>query len=91
MRVGFELRAIGAHPYDATAVHGQLGAVGALRIDETEVADCNVDPAVDAHPDSIRGVVHAAGLVELAGTDLLYQMLGWTIRLAVAIGIGQHR
>ena len=90
MGVGFELRAVGAHAYDATTIHGKLGAVGALGVDETEVADRNVDPAIDSHADSIGRMVHPAGLIEFAATDLLDQMLRRTVRLAIAVGIGQH-
>ena len=90
MGIRLEFGAVGAHPYHPTAVHGKLGAVGALGVDETEVADGNVDPSIDSHANSIGRMVHPAGLIEFSTTDLLDQMLGWTIRLAVAVRIGKH-
>ncbi len=88
--VGFEFRPVGANPDDSPSVHGQLFSVRTGRVHKAKVPDRNVDPPVYSHAYSVRRVIHSPGLIEFSSTDLLDQMLGWSICQTVPIFVFQY-
>ena len=87
-RVNFHLGAVGPDADDAAAASGERRAVVAVRLGETEVADGDVDPAVDAHADAVGRVIGAA-LLDFVGADARDERF-MAIGRAVAIVVVPH-
>ena len=87
--VDFQLRAIGTNAHYAAAVErhaltvAALGASLFLFVTSTEVADRNIEPAIDAHAATVGGMVSAAGVFNPAAKAIDQENL--FIGLAVAI------
>ena len=91
--VVLELGAVRAHAHDAATVEGHAllvaeadGAVVVAQEARAEVADGDVEPAVDAHAGAVGGMVGAAGVLD-AATEAVDQerALGIVVGLAVAV------
>ena len=91
--VVLELGAVGADAHDAAAVEGDAllvaeadGAVVVAQEAGAEVADGDVEPAVDAHAGAVGGVVGAAGVLDAAAEAVDEERaLGIIVGLAVAV------
>ena len=82
--VDLQLGAIGPHADDATAAVLELLAIDAFGFHKSEVAARDVEPAVNAQREAVRGVVRRA-VFETEG-DVLYQhllLLGDTIAVLI--------
>ncbi len=82
----------GTNSHHTAAAFAQRRAVFANRLVEPEVADRDVDPAVDAHANAVRRMV-SASLVDFIGADAFDQHFALVGR-AIAVDImkdGQKR
>src|SRR5690606_7762679 len=78
--VNFHFRSVRTDPDDAAAQHGQLVPFPVGCVVKPEIPDCNVDPPVNAHPDSVGGMVGTAALQKLRIADVPDQGLGGSVR-----------
>ena len=88
--VHFHLGAIGTDAYDAAAEFGEFCAIRALRIHESEIAQGDVDPAIDTHLDAIGGVISAPILIVFQGGYIPDQDFGLSISDTIVVLILQN-
>ena len=72
---------------EAAAEQRDLAAVGAGGVVEPEITDRDVDPAVDAHADTVGGMVGAAVVDRLGDADAADEHGGRSVSDAVAVGV----
>ena len=89
MVIHLHLRAIRAHSEDTAAELGELFPIGASGVHKPEISDGDVDPAVDAHSDAIRGMVRTAVTVMLGDGDVLDKRARRTVCHSVPVPIFQ--
>ena len=85
-----EFGAVGADARDAAALERDLGAVGAGGVVETEIADGDVDPAINPHANAVGGVVGAPVVDGLGDADAFDEDFRRTVGDAVAVGVFEH-
>ena len=85
-----ELSAVGADARDAAALERDLGAVGTGGVVETEIADGDVDPAINPHANAVGGVVGAPVVDGLGDADAFDEDFRRAVGDAVAVGVFEH-